>query len=60
MSDANKCLRRTCGCPVAEGEKYCSLVCEDAGPAGGVPCNCGHRGCIAQASVGNVDEEIAS
>src|SRR5438309_10464483 len=29
MTRADKCLRRTCGCPVGEGEKYCNILCED-------------------------------
>src|SRR5215471_11937948 len=48
MTGINKCLRPACSCPVTEGEKYCSVLCENAGPQE-LPCNCGHHGCALQA-----------
>jgi predicted nucleic acid-binding Zn ribbon protein len=27
---SSKCARETCGCPTAEGSKFCSEECEDA------------------------------
>ena len=49
MDHENKCAHPPCGCPVTEGEKYCSVVCQDAGNMTEEPaCNCGHRGCKQQ------------
>ena len=43
-----KCAHVQCGCPVGEGEKYCSAYCQDSGNLDELPCNCGHRGCVQQ------------
>jgi hypothetical protein len=45
MTGANECAHPPCGCPVADGEKFCSLYCEDSGKPAELTCECGHRGC---------------
>ena len=50
MHNVNKCAHTPCGCPVGEGEKYCSMYCQDSGNLTELTCNCGHRGC-AQSTV---------
>ena len=50
MATSNKCANPACGCPVApQGEKHCSVYCEEVGEVTEVPCSCGHRGCIQEA-----------
>jgi hypothetical protein len=57
----NKCAHPTCNCPAAQGEKYCSTYCQDAGDLTEIACNCGHRGCVEQAVAGpDVADKIAS
>src|SRR5262245_40261249 len=58
MTGINKCLRPACSCPVTEGEKYCSVLCENAGPQE-LPCNCGHHGCALQA-IAEGQKEVVS
>ena len=43
----NKCARETCGCPAAEGSKYCSEECEDAAKNihFEISCSCHHPEC---------------
>jgi hypothetical protein len=48
MYHVNKCAHAPCGCPVGEGEKYCSAVCEDSGGGDELICTCGHRGCTQE------------
>jgi hypothetical protein len=40
-----KCAHPACNCPAAEGSKYCSQYCKDAGTKTEISCNCGHAGC---------------
>jgi hypothetical protein len=48
MHHGNKCAHAPCGCPVGEGEKYCSTYCTDSGKVAEQTCGCGHRGCTQQ------------
>jgi hypothetical protein len=41
------CAHIACGCPVGDGEDYCSPACEKA--FGETDCNCGHADCQARA-----------
>ena len=43
----NKCARETCGCPAAEGSKYCGEECEDAAKNihFEISCSCHHPDC---------------
>jgi hypothetical protein len=43
----NKCARETCGCPAAQGSKYCSEECEDAAKVHmmEIGCTCHHPDC---------------
>jgi len=41
-----QCAHEPCNCHVAEGEKFCSDSCKDAGSAEvEIACNCGHEAC---------------
>jgi hypothetical protein len=42
-----KCARDTCGCPPAQGSKYCSEECEDAHKVHmmEIGCTCHHPDC---------------
>jgi hypothetical protein len=42
-----KCARDTCGCPPAQGSKYCSEECEDAHKSikFEIGCSCHHPEC---------------
>ena len=48
MYHVTKCAHPPCGCPVEEGEKYCSTYCQDSGSLAEPTCSCGHRGCAQQ------------
>ena len=49
MYHAKKCAHPPCGCPVGDGEKYCSAICEDSGAGDEeLICICGHRGCTQE------------
>lgn len=50
MYHANKCAHAPCSCPVGEGEKYCSIYCQDSGDLAELACGCGHRGCTPATS----------
>jgi hypothetical protein len=43
----SKCARETCGCPAAEGSKYCGEECEDAAKVHmmEIGCTCHHPEC---------------
>jgi hypothetical protein len=43
----SKCARETCGCPAAQGSKYCSEECEDASKVHmmEIGCTCHHPDC---------------
>ena len=41
-----QCAHPACSCTVAEGNKYCSTYCEDAGQDEvEISCDCGHEPC---------------
>ena len=40
-----KCAHPACQCMAAQGSKYCSDYCHDAGDTMEIRCNCGHPGC---------------
>lgn len=41
-----KCAHEPCNCNVAQGEKYCSDFCKDAGSREvEIACDCGHPAC---------------
>jgi hypothetical protein len=41
-----KCAHQPCLCIPAEGEKYCSTLCEEAGSEETeIACDCGHPAC---------------
>jgi hypothetical protein len=44
----SKCANPACGCPISQGEKHCSVYCENSGEPAELPCGCGHRGCIQE------------
>ena len=46
-SQQKKCARETCGCPAADGSKYCSEECEDASKVHmmEIGCTCHHPDC---------------
>jgi len=48
MATIGKCAHPACNCPAADGEKYCSTYCHDAGKLTELMCNCGHPGCAEQ------------
>jgi hypothetical protein len=42
----NKCAHIPCLCVVADGEKFCSEPCQDAGAEEvEIACECGHESC---------------
>ena len=42
----DKCAHPPCMCMAAEGEKYCSQFCKDAGSRETeIACDCGHAAC---------------
>jgi hypothetical protein len=43
----SKCARETCGCPAAQGSRYCSEECEDASKVHmmEIGCTCHHPDC---------------
>jgi hypothetical protein len=44
--EEHKCAHEPCECTVAEGEKYCSDWCKDAGSEEvEIACECGHPPC---------------
>ena len=47
QEDEETCARETCGCPPAEGSKYCGEECEDAAKVGmmEIGCTCRHPEC---------------
>jgi hypothetical protein len=45
MSDVKKCAHPICTCTVAEGQKYCSQICEDSVGVTEIGCDCKHPGC---------------
>lgn len=51
MAKDNKCAHPACGCPAAEGSKYCSTYCQDAGDTIEIACGCGHNGCSEPATI---------
>ena len=48
MEKNNECAHPPCGCPVRDGEKYCSVYCQDSGGVAELACGCGHRGCVQE------------
>jgi len=50
MAEKKQCAHPACNCLAAEGGKYCSQYCEDAGNTMELSCNCGHQGCARQAA----------
>lgn len=48
MADKKKCKHIPCTCAVADGEKYCTAVCEAAGEIVDIESECGHPGCAAK------------
>jgi hypothetical protein len=43
--EKKECKHPACSCPVAEGQKYCSSICEGAGDTTTIDCDCGHPEC---------------
>jgi hypothetical protein len=43
----HECAHPGCGCPTAEGTKYCSDYCESLGKQPSIACECGHASCSA-------------
>jgi hypothetical protein len=44
--DDKKCAHPACTCQAAEGSKFCSTYCEDAGDDEvEISCDCGHEVC---------------
>jgi len=44
-SNSHKCAHAPCNCVVAEGEKYCSNYCKEAGVEVELACDCNHPNC---------------
>jgi hypothetical protein len=44
-----KCAHAACNCTVADGKKYCSETCHDAGKMLELTCQCHHPACEALA-----------
>lgn len=43
--EPKKCAHSGCSCVVSDGEKYCSVACENAKDVTEIACRCGHPGC---------------
>jgi hypothetical protein len=51
----NKCAHIPCLCVVADGEKFCSESCQDAGSEEvEIACECGHASCPLAGTEENV------
>lgn len=50
MAKKTKCAHPSCNCSAADGSKYCSQYCKDAGNTMELSCNCGHEGCALEAA----------
>jgi hypothetical protein len=48
MAEKKKCKHVPCSCMIADGEKYCSAVCEAAGETVDITCECGHPQCAGK------------
>jgi hypothetical protein len=48
ISRGKKCGHPACNCTVANGNRYCSQYCHDAGSSLELSCNCGHKGCAEE------------
>ena len=45
---AKKCAHELCTCMVADGQKYCSTMCEDSAGTTTLACECKHPGCAGE------------
>jgi hypothetical protein len=43
--DARTCKNPPCGCPVPDGEKFCSVNCASTENTIQIDCDCGHEAC---------------
>ena len=50
MADEKKCEHPSCACRAKEGGDYCGTLCESAGSAPDINCNCGHPECSPKTS----------
>lgn len=48
MSEQKKCAHASCSCNVAEGQKYCSQICEDSTSITELGCDCKHPACTGE------------